>query len=517
MPVANRLNAVAVPVCVLALGMGIGYFGTGSVGAAKPQQAPAPEIPKPAELSRTFATLAKRLQSSVVTITCTLQQRVSARSRRGNGAESPDDMLRRFFGGGDAGEASASSMGSGVIVDPNGYIITNQHVIDRATRIQVKLFDDPTDYEAKLIGVDRETDLAVIHVEASRKLSAAAIGNSDAVQVGEWAIAIGAPFGFETSVTSGIISAKGRDLGALDPDHPLPRFLQTDAAINEGNSGGPLLNIRGEVVGINTSLASEGVSSSGGYEGIGFAIPMNMVVKVYNDIIRTGRVTRGAIGVSFNPQAKPELLKAYGAAEGVFVEQVSPGGPADKAGIKVGDVITAFQGHPVKNGDELLGRVQDVPVGSTTELTVLRDGKSMKLKLEIADRAELSAARSPADSEPQPGAAAGELDTGAASVRFGISVRELTDELRTELNYSGRTGILVTTVEPASFAEDIGLREGDIITDLNRQPIRSIADLKRVQSSLKPGDAAAFRVLRNASQEGANWQAAFPAGTVPNR
>ena len=219
------------------------------------------------------------------------------------------------------------------------------------------MFDDPTEYEAKLIGSDRESDLAVIRIEASRKLRFAAIGNSDAVQVGEWAIAIGAPFGFDRSVTAGIISAKGRDLG--DREHPLPRFLQTDAAINQGNSGGPLINIRGEVIGINSAIESQ----SGGFEGLGFAIPINMAAKVYNDIIRTGKVTRGAIGISFNTRAKPELLKAYGADAGVFVEQVTPGGPAEKAGIKPGDIITAFQKQPVKNGEDMLSRVQDVPGG----------------------------------------------------------------------------------------------------------------------------------------------------------
>ncbi len=513
MRTGGRLYSIPIAVSVLAAGLAIGYFGTRAAGAAGPQGTP--DIPKPTELSRTFSTLAQRLQPSVVTVTATVkQQRVSSRRQRGNTSD-PEEMLRRFFGeGGERESGGGSRMGSGVIVDANGYIITNQHVIDRADRIQVKLFDDPTDYDAKLIGVDHETDLAVIRVDVGRKLMAAAIGNSDAVQVGEWAIAIGAPFGFETSVTSGIISAKGRDLGSIDPEHPLPRFLQTDAAINQGNSGGPLLNVRGEVVGINTSIVSG--SSSGGYEGIGFAIPINQVARVYNDIIRVGKVSRGAIGVSFNPQAKPDLLKAYGANEGVFVEQVSPGGPAEKAGIKVGDIITSFQGRPVKNGEELLGRVQDIPVGTATAVTLLRDGKEVQVQLEIADRAELSAAAGRSGTSPkQEGPAEAELES--TPVQFGMSVQELTSAVRKELKVSGKTGILVTTVEPASFAEDIGLLEGDVITSMNRQAIGSIADLKRLEGKLKPGDAVAFRVLRNVTQEGANWQAVFLAGTVPNK
>jgi serine protease Do len=467
-------------------------------------------------MSNTFAALAKRLEPSVVTITSTVGQRKTrpvSGSGGGDDEQNPEDMLRRFFGGNMPNaprQFRGYQMGSGVIVDANGYIITNHHVVNKADRIQVRLAEDPTEYEAKLIGFDKETDLAVIRVEAGKKLPAAAIGNSDAVQVGEWAIAIGAPFGYDRSVTAGIISAKGRDLHDKDPEHPLPRFLQTDAAINQGNSGGPLLNIRGEVIGINSAIESQ----SGGFEGIGFAIPINMVAKVYNDIIRTGKVSRGAIGVMFNSKAKPELLKAYGASEGVFVEQVTPGGPAEKAGMKAGDIITSFQGQPIKNGEDMLAHVQEAPVGSQTDVTVLRDGKKLDLKLEMADRAELNAgAAAPArggrknTEEPAPAAE-------STPVRFGLKVQELTAADRKELAFSG-PGIIVDSVEPASFAEDIGLREGDIITHMNRQQVQSIADMKRLQASLKPGDAVAFRVSRNAKQSGSDWQAIFLAGTVP--
>jgi serine protease Do len=361
------------------------------------------------------------------------------------------------------------------------------------------------------VGSDRESDLAVIRIEGSHKFTFAAVGNSDAVQVGEWAIAIGAPFGFERSVTAGIISAKGRDLG--DREHPLPRFLQTDAAINQGNSGGPLINIRGEIIGINSAIESQ----SGGFEGLGFAIPINMAAKVYNDIIRAGKVSRGAIGISFNTRAKPELLKAYGANSGVFVEQVTPGGPAEKAGMKAGDVITAFQKQPVKDGEDMLTRVQEVPVGSKCDVTVLREGKKEELVLEIADRAELNAALEAGGKTGGSRRREVTPETESAAVRFGLSVQELTSDDKKELNFSGKTGILITSVEAGSFAEDIGLKQGDIITHMNRQQIQSIADLKRIQGALKPGDAVAFRALRNASQGGEDWQAFFPAGTVPNK
>ena len=483
------------------------------IGAGTPEQATPLVIPKPVELSNTFATLAKKLEPSVVTITSTVGQTRRRASSGGEEAEkNDDDMLRRFFGGGDApSRRRGYQMGSGVIVDPNGYILTNHHVINKADRIQVKLFDDPTEYEAKLIGSDRESDLAVIRIEANRKLTFAAIGNSDGVQVGEWAIAIGAPFGFERSVTAGIISAKGRDLG--DREHPLPRFLQTDAAINQGNSGGPLINIRGEVIGINSAIESQ----SGGFEGLGFAIPINMAAKVYNDIIRAGKVTRGAIGISFNTRARPELLKAYGADSGVFVEQVTPGGPAEKAGMKPGDVITMFQKQPVKNGEDMLSRVQDVPVGAKCDVTVLRDGKKLDLELEIADRAELNAALEAGARSGGQRRREADPEAESAAVRFGLSVQELTSAEKNELNFPGKAGILITRVDAGSFAEDIGLAQGDILTHMNRQPIQSIADLKRLQGALKPGDAVAFRAMRKVGQGGEDWQAFFPAGTVPNK
>jgi serine protease Do len=242
-----------------------------------------------------------------------------------------------------------------------------------------------------------------------------------------------------------------------------------------------------------------------------------MVARVYNDIIRAGKVTRGAIGVSFNTRAKPELLKAYGAEAGVFVEQVTPGGPAEKAGMKAGDIVTAFQKQAVRNGEELLAKVQEAAVGSNCDVTVLRDGKKLDLTLEIADRAELNASVESGGRQSGPRRRGGTTDDEAAEVRFGLSVQELTAEDRQELNFSGKTGILVTRVEAGSFAEDIGLRKGDVLTHMNRQQIQSIADLKRVESALKPGDAVAFRALRNAGQGGEDWRAFFPAGTVPNK
>ncbi len=259
------------------------------------------------------------------------------------------------FGGGGGGNPElqgrrGQAVGSGVVVDKAGYILTNNHVVDKADRIKVKFLGDPTEYEAKVVGVDVQTDLAVVRVEGKSNLTPAKIGNSDAVQVGDWAMAIGSPFGFQPTVTAGIISAKERD---IDPTMQFQHFLQTDAAINPGNSGGPLLNMRGEVIGINTAIASQ----SGGYQGIGFALPINTAAMVYNEIIKSGKVTRGSIGISFTPSDTPNahaLLKAAGINEGVFVQSVAPGGPSDKGGLKDGDIIVALNGKPVRDGGELV-------------------------------------------------------------------------------------------------------------------------------------------------------------------
>ena len=250
-------------------------------------------------------------------------------------------------------------------------------------RIKVKLHNGDTRYRARVIGFDPETDLAVIKIDPTNPLVPVTIGNSEAVQVGDWAVAIGSPFGLEASVTAGIVSAMGRDIGG---PLQLQRFIQTDAAINPGNSGGPLLNIRGEVIGVNTMIATQ----SGGYQGIGFALPMNMVARVYNDIIRTGRVTRGSIGVQWTKaDNKPELFRAFGTSRGVFVSLVQKGGPADKAGIKVEDIIIAMNGKPVKDGDDLVARVSDTPIGTAVNLTVDREGKKLDFKVTILDRAEV--------------------------------------------------------------------------------------------------------------------------------
>lgn len=523
----QKLLSVSLMLLTLSIGIVIGTLVNTGVRADKGQTA-APDatplvIPAVNKVSNEFSKLAKLLEPSVVNITTDYTVKPQTRSRRSPQPEDEEDddgmdLFRRFFRNQPQPQQEAprprsfrrGGEGSGFIVDRNGYIITNHHVVDGADHIKVKLNGDKTEYKAKLIGVDAETDLAVIKIEAGHALTPAKIGNSEGVQVGDWAVAIGSPFGLEASVTAGIVSATGRDVAGA---RQFQRFIQTDAAINPGNSGGPLLNINGEVIGVNSMIATQ----NGGYQGIGFALPINTAARTYNQLIKTGRVTRGSIGVQFSRDPKPEVLKAAGLTQGVMVDRIHPGGPADKAGVKAEDVIVAINGKPVKDGDDLVGRVSEMPVGTDTTLTVDRAGKKMDLKLQIADREELfkddpliSRGRRPEGDPARPEA--------AVQAKFGIGIRNLSESERETMSLQDKRGVLITRVEENSFADEIGLQEKDIIVSINRQAVTSADDLKRIQATLKPGDAVAFRVMRpQISRQGRapEFVSFFAAGTMP--
>ncbi len=430
-------------------------------------------------------------------------------------------FMQRFFGGGGGGggvnpfsqgqEEPRASLGSGVVVDKNGYILTNNHVVEKATRMKVKFNGDDKEYEAKTVGTDPLTDLAVIHINRTG-LTPAKIGNSDAIQVGDWAVAIGSPFGFQATVTAGIISAKQRRIAEDGANSSFQPFLQTDAAINPGNSGGPLLNINGEVIGINTMIASR----SGGYQGIGFAMPINTAVRVYNEIIKTGHVTRGSIGISLReaPDRK-ELLKAFGAKNGVFIEEVTPGGPAEKAGLKVEDIIVSVNGKMIKDGQDLIDTVSSIPVGSKATLQVLRDHSEKAYEVTVGDREKvhagtlLSADRPPQDMDQH---------LSATQPRLGITFKNLTDGMRTQTGFKAKGGVLVDSVEPDSFADGIGLVKGDVVMSIvannEHVTINSVDDVKQIASKLKAGESVALRVMRHVPG-GGPWQPVYLAGTVP--
>ena len=517
----RKLLSLTLLLFTLAIGIVIGTLVSRDVSAAR-EGAPAPDakplvIPAAEPLENEFTRIARQARPVVVHIRVEILSEES-QSRSPDPRNPFSEEFRRFFGFpgpfGNEGfpRRQRPGEGSGVIVDENGYIITNHHVIQNADRIRVRVFDNGADeelHDAKLIGSDPETDLAVIKIDVDKPLSAIPIGNSDAVQVGDWAIAVGSPFGYEETVTVGIISAKAREVDSSQQGQ-FKRFLQTDAAINPGNSGGPLLNIRGELIGVNTAI----VSRSGGSEGLGFAMPSKVVVNVYNQIISHGKMRRGSIGITFSRDQPPALLRSFGADDGgVLVTQVREDGPAEKAGLKVEDVIVEIAGKPIKNGDELISVVAAQEVGSTTPIVVIRDGKRKTFDVEIADRSVLFAKELGYDLSEQKESAE------ETEVMFGIEVTSLTRSQREELAFEESDGVLVTSVVPASFADDIGVQANDIIVMINRKPVASIDDVRDIQADLKPGDDVVVKVMRripsrNPDQQSA-WTALYLAGGLP--
>jgi len=463
-------------------------------------------IPSPVQLSNSFTKIAKESEPSVVQIVSTIQEKRSNtqfffNGRPSNGENPFGDMnpFGNMMPNMPQQPRRAQGLGSGFVVDHNGYILTNNHVVENATKIEVTLPGDHTKYPAKLIGTDPELDLAVLKIDAGKQLTPLRVGNSDAIEVGDWAVAIGSPFGLDQTMTAGIISAKGRDLG--ERDHQLQRFLQTDAAINRGNSGGPLLNINGEVIGINTMI----VSGSGNFEGIGFALPINLAVNSYNQIVKNGKVSRGAIGIQFAREENGALLKAYGASSGVFVQSVNPGGPAAKAGMQAADIIVGINGQTVKDGDQLVQTISAAQPGSTVNLKVLRDGKPVEISVKIGDRAEIVADNGSGKESPE----AGE-ESETTHARLGVNVQTLSDSDREQMGLK-TGGVVIASVEPGSFAEDIGLQKGDVLVEINRHHVATAADVRNIMQSAKPGEAMAFRLMRN---NGGNWNSLFAAGTL---
>src|SRR5213075_2072326 len=390
--------------------------------------------------------MVNRVEPAVVNIATTqVLEHKQTKKRRSQPYDQEDpmqDFFDRFFDGRqDAPPAAERSLGSGVIVDRKGYILTNNHVVDQATRIQVQLNGDTARYTAKVVGVDEETDLAVIKIDASKELPVAKLGNSDGVQVGDWVLAIGSPFGLQATVTAGIISAKDR--GGVG--RQFQKFLQTDAAINPGNSGGPLVDLAGEVIGINTAI----ITGSRGYEGVGFALPSSTAINVYNQIISQGRVTRGSIGVSFQEELGTNsiTLKELGAPHGVVIMGVEAGSPAEKAGLKGGDVITAVNGKPVKTGNDLVNPIAQSPIGSKVKIDYVRDRNTKETTATVED---------PTHVFPTQAGRVSDQSGEGAPAEFGLRVESLTPDRASRVGMEGQRGVLVTEVYPASFADDLG-------------------------------------------------------------
>ncbi len=479
-------------------------------------------LPDPRSLSTTFTQIAKEVGPAVVNINVESLPKEANTARRGshgrnqqpqspdnsggdddgngddgngggNGGGSGDqggmqDFFNRFFGGqggpGGGQDQETRALGSGFIVDGRGYIVTNNHVVEKADRIYVKLTTDPTNdqgHKATVIGVDKDTDLAVIKIDTGGKtLPTVKLGNSDSAQVGDWVEAIGSPFDLSQTVTAGIISAKNRtiDRGVAGQ---FQHFIQTDAAINPGNSGGPLLNMLGEVVGVNAAIFTQ----SNGYQGIGFAIPASTVVNVYNQLIGPAhKVVRGSIGITFQPDISPAVAKLYNAGNGVLINQVSPGGPADKAGLKPNDVILTVDGVPVKNGDDLVANISARRPGSTVSIGYLRNGAKQTATVNIADRTQtVEAANNRGDNN-------GPSDNGgstsnASRTKLGLTVTDLPANAP-----SGLHGVVVQAIKPGSFADDLApaIAPGAIIEAINKKPVHSKAEFDSIVAGLKSGD-----------------------------
>lgn len=501
---------LALVFCTLVAGILIGTVISGQVDAAHDPDEPVTDaeplsVPAAVSVDNQFSELARRVRPSVVSIEIPAVE-PDEEDQRGF-FNDQEEMFRRFFGLPNnqvpPPQRRGPGQGSGVIVDPKGYIITNNHVVDGAERIRVQFAEDDQQYDAKLIGVDPETDLAVIYVKGKEGLQAAKIGNSDAANVGDWAVAIGSPFGYRETVTVGIISATAREMRSGprgQRGRPFQKFLQTDAAINPGNSGGPLLNIRGEVIGINTAI----ISRTGGYDGIGFALASNIAVQTYNQITRYGRVSRGSIGVEFESGASESLIRSYGAEWGVFVRRTVDGGPAAAAGMKAEDIILRVNDVKISDGEKLIEVVAGIPAGETVPIEVMRDEKTLTLEVRIEDREKLYPEQAEARFDVP--------EEGEESVSFGITVQELSPEIRSELPDDVKEGIWVSRVESNSFADDIGLARGDIVVAVNREPISSIKDLRDIQQDLQSGQDISFKLLRS---DGREWRTLYLAGVVP--
>jgi serine protease Do len=412
---------------------------------------------------------------------------------QGQGQDNFQDFFNRFFGGqipdqdgGDDGSVR-ESLGSGFIVDPKGYIITNNHVIEKADKIYVKLSTDPDTQDlgrpARVIGTDKATDLAVIKIDTNTPLPTVKMGNSDTANVGDWVEAIGSPFALSQSVTAGIISAKNR---TIEPgaSGQFQHFIQTDAAINPGNSGGPLLNMNGEVIGVNTAIFTQ----SNGYQGIGFAMPSRTVVEIYNDLISPShKVTRGSIGIQFRQGLSGAVNRVYGFKNGVLVQEVQPGGPAEKAGLKPGDIIITVDGRSIKDGDDLVNEIASRRPGSTIRLSYMRDGKPADTTVTIGDRdkvfAELGGQITEKDQEEK---------GDAGESKLGIVVRETSPATAGKLH---SPGMVIQSVRTGSFADLQGLQPGLVIIRINKQPTGTKEQYDAVVSSLKTGDDVVFEVI----------------------
>lgn len=452
-----------------------------------------------------FAPLAEKTLPSVVNISTsqTIQNKPGGRGAVPMPDFPPGSPMEEFFrdflerqqqGQGQGAPRKAQSLGSGFIIDTTGYIVTNNHVIEGADEITVIFQDaDQTELKAKLIGTDKETDLALLKVETKAKLTALKWGDSDVLKVGDWVVAIGNPFGLGGTVTAGIVSARARDIGAGRFDD----FIQTDAAINQGNSGGPLVNLAGDVVGINSAIYSR----TGGSVGIGFAIPSSMARTVIDEIRKAGKVRRGWLGVQIQ-SVTPEIAESMGLAhhKGALVGTVTDGSPAASAGLKPGDVILTFDGKEVANNRTLPRMVAGSPVGTKVNVGISRKGTAMNIAVTLAEFPEDQAAageEEPEEEKPGPGAAQQQVDA------LGLSVSTITTDLRKQFEIAeGVKGVVITKVNPNAPPQSRQLRPGDVVLEVSQQPVASPADVQdRVSKAKAAGQKAVLLLVERRGEQ----------------
>ena len=533
----NPLASTFTLLATLTVGVLAGSVLTRDVGAKERQKVDSSDarplvIPDPKTLSNGFSAIVKQVGPAVVNInTETIAKKAvlpkghpKGRGADPNGeAPNPGDMqdfFNKFFGGqgggGDEDDDGAGggrqALGSGFIVDPRGYIITNNHVVDKADKIYVKLAGDPDDGQrlqgrpAIVIGVDPETDIAVIKIDTKTPLPTIKLGNSDSAVVGDWVLAIGSPFGLSQTVSAGIVSAKNRSIDDRDAQTGLSKqfqkFIQTDAAINPGNSGGPLVDMSGNVVGMNTAIYTQSMGS----QGVGFAMPSNILAKVYNDLIGpTHKVIRGSIGIQFQASTASAVSRVYGFSNGgVIVSVVTPNGGAAKAGLKPGDILVSVGGHQIKDGDDLVNDISARAVGSSVEIGYLRDGVKHTANVTIGDRAKVYADIAGNDT---PEEAPAPVDAG--QTKLGITVKPVPAAQVGKLGVPG--GVIVSAVTPGSFADEIGLGKGALIVEINRQPVTDEASYRAAVSRIKDGDDVVFVVRDPNNPKSGN---SFVGGTL---
>lgn len=464
---------VLIALVTVGLTMGFGY------GISKAVKTPDSAASKGADMlimvPANFTELAEKVKPGVVNIQTVKTIKGGGRVFRqffGNpfGGQNP---FEEFFGprDGDGPEKGfhQKSLGSGIIIDRDGYIVTNNHVVENADEIKVKLANGK-EFEAKIIGRDPKTDLALIKIKASSDLQPLKMGNSEEIKVGSWVVAIGSPFGLEQTVTAGIVSAKGRIIGS----GPYDNFIQTDASINPGNSGGPLISMKGEVVGINTAIVASG-------QGIGFAIPVDTAKEVLLQLKDKGKVTRGWLGVGIQ-EVTPELAKSFGIKEkkGALVAEVFKDGPADKAGIEQGDIITGFDGKEIAESKDLPRIVAATPVGKSVSVKLSKNGNLITREVKVGQMEENT------------------TETAKAPVgkQIGIAVQKITPEIAQALGLKNSAGVVVTQVEPGSPADESGIQRGDVVREVNRKPFKDVEGFLNMIEKAKDGSSILLLIQR---------------------